>query len=67
MKRERSIWPVAHGTVLIKGTGTSARPVRPEFLDEPTDDERLGGRFLGVVDSLMNAVRDGRARAVQRP
>ena len=49
-----------HGTVLIKGTGTSARPVRPDFLDEPTDDERLGGKFLGVVDSLMNAVRHGR-------
>ena len=47
-------------TVLIKGTGTSARPVRPDFLDEPTDDERLGGTFLGVVDSLMNAVREGR-------
>ena len=48
------------GTVLIKGTGTGARPVRPDFLDEPTDDERLGGTFLGVVDSLMSAVRDGR-------
>lgn len=47
-------------TVLIKGTGTSARPVRPDFLDQPTDDERLGGTFLGVVDSLMNAVREGR-------
>ena len=48
------------GTVLMQGTGTRARPVRPDFLDEPTDDERLGGRFLGVVDSLMNAVRSGR-------
>ena len=48
------------GTVLIKGTGTSARPVRPEFLDEPTDDERLGAKFLGVVGSLMDAVREGR-------
>ena len=34
------------GAVLIKGTGTNARPVRPDFLDEPTDDERLGGRFM---------------------
>lgn len=47
-------------TVLLKGTGTGARPVRPAFLAEPTDDERLGGPFLGIVDSLMEAVRDGR-------
>lgn len=48
------------GTVLLRGTGSRARPVRPAFLAEPTDDERLGGPFLGVVGSLMEAVRDGR-------
>ena len=47
--------------MLIKGTGTSARPVRPDFLEEPTDDELLGrSKFLGVVGSLMDAVREGR-------
>ena len=34
--------------------------MRPAFLDEPTADERAGGPFLGVVGSLMDAVREGR-------
>ena len=50
----------AAGTVLLQGSGTDARPVRPAFLDGPTADERAGGPFLGVVGSLMEAVRDGR-------
>jgi predicted dehydrogenase len=50
----------AAGTVLLQGSGARARPVRPAFLDEPTADELAGGPFLGVVGSLMDAVRDGR-------
>ena len=37
----------AAGTVLLQGSGSRARPVRPAFLDEPTADERAGGPFLG--------------------
>ena len=48
------------GTVLLQGSGARARPVRPALLQEPTADERSGGPFLGVVGSLMDAVRDGR-------
>ena len=35
-------------------------PCVPNSWTRPTDDERLGAKFLGVVGSLMDAVREGR-------
>lgn len=54
-----AVWMPGPQPNFVQGVGEDMRPVAPEFLNEVQIDERPGGSFLPVVESLMRCVERG--------